>query len=96
MLVFIRKITRIHIKMGEIHELLVLALSLVWFAGATPDSRKWTFPERRLFEKTPFPDACKSSKMMRHLSFCVRIFLHSKYGYLLSTHQCACGHYTTQ
>ena len=24
--------------MGEIHELFVLALSLVWFAGATPDS----------------------------------------------------------
>ena len=25
--------------MGEIHELFVLALSLVWFAGATPESR---------------------------------------------------------
>ena len=25
--------------MGEIHELFVLALSLVWFAGATPDFR---------------------------------------------------------
>ena len=24
-------------KMGEIHELAVLALSLVWFAGANPD-----------------------------------------------------------
>ena len=24
-------------KMGEIHEFFVLALSLVWFAGATPD-----------------------------------------------------------
>ena len=24
-------------KMGEIHELFVLPLSLVWFAGATPD-----------------------------------------------------------
>ena len=24
--------------MGEIHELFVLALSLVWFAGATPDT----------------------------------------------------------
>ena len=24
--------------MGETHELFVLALSLVWFAGATPDS----------------------------------------------------------
>ena len=30
------KETRIH-KNGEIHELFVLALSLVWFAGATPD-----------------------------------------------------------
>ena len=26
-------------KMGEIHELFVLALSLVWFAGATPELR---------------------------------------------------------
>ena len=25
-------------NMGEIHELFILALSLVWFAGATPDS----------------------------------------------------------
>ena len=29
-------------KMGEIHELFVLALSLVWFAGATPEwGRTW-------------------------------------------------------
>ena len=35
---FLRKNTRILTKMGEIHELFVLALSLVWFAGATPDS----------------------------------------------------------
>ena len=33
------KNTRIHRKMGEIHELFVLALSLVWFAGATPEFR---------------------------------------------------------
>ena len=26
-------------KMGEIHELFVLTLSLVWFAGATPETR---------------------------------------------------------
>ena len=32
------KNTRIH-KKGEIHELFVLALSLVWFAGATPDEK---------------------------------------------------------
>ena len=25
-------------KTGEIHELFILALSLVWFAGATPDA----------------------------------------------------------
>ena len=29
--------------MGEIHELSVLALSLVWFAGAAPD--RMGFPE---------------------------------------------------
>ena len=32
--------TREFPKMGEIHELFVLALSLVWFAGATSDSLK--------------------------------------------------------
>ena len=39
MLVFLRKNTRIFTKMGEIRELFALALSLVWFAGATPDLR---------------------------------------------------------
>ena len=29
--------------MGEIHELFVLALSLVWFAGVTPDFQSTTF-----------------------------------------------------
>ena len=33
----LRKNTRILIKMGEIHEPCVLALPLVWFAGATPE-----------------------------------------------------------
>ena len=33
---FLRKNTRSH-KMDKIHELFVLALSLVWFAGVTPD-----------------------------------------------------------
>ena len=37
MTVFLRKNTRFH-KKGEIHELFVLALSLVWLAGATPES----------------------------------------------------------
>ena len=34
-LVFLRKNTRIHKKRGEIRELFVLALSLVWCAGVT-------------------------------------------------------------
>ena len=34
---FLRKKTPEFTKMGEIHELFVLALSSVWFAGATPD-----------------------------------------------------------
>ena len=42
-LVFLRKNTRIFRKMGEIHEHFVLALSLVWFAGATPDERNSRF-----------------------------------------------------
>ena len=33
---FPKENTRIH-KKGEIHELFVLALSLVWFAGASPE-----------------------------------------------------------
>ena len=41
---FPRKSTRIH-KKGEIHELFVLALSLVWFAGATPDSALYTMAD---------------------------------------------------
>ena len=31
-------------KMGEIHELFVLALSLVWFAGATPEVLHFSGP----------------------------------------------------
>ena len=34
---FPKKKTPEFTKMGEIHELCVLALSLVWFAGATPE-----------------------------------------------------------
>ena len=30
-------------KMGEIHELFVLALSLVWFAGGTPEKMSKLF-----------------------------------------------------
>ena len=48
MLVLLRKNTRIHRKMGEIHELLVvLALSLVWFAWATPDFGYFLFCSAR-------------------------------------------------
>ena len=41
MLVFLRKTKEKHPnsqKWAKFHELFVLALSLVWFAGATPDS----------------------------------------------------------
>ena len=37
-------------KMGEIHELFVLALSLVWFAGATPD---WFCSQKRSGDLNP-------------------------------------------
>ena len=37
-------------KMGEIHELFVLALSLVWFAGATPERRLLRECSREIFQ----------------------------------------------
>ena len=40
--------------MGEIHELFVLALSLVWFAGATPE-RNGCATKKRVFLESPFP-----------------------------------------
>ena len=52
MLVFLRKNTRIHTKMGEIHELFVLAPSLVWFAGATPEKREAVVSQLRYGECT--------------------------------------------
>ena len=38
--------------MGEIHELFVLPLFLVWFAGATPDkgAHSWCVYMRRIHE----------------------------------------------
>ena len=36
-------------KMGEIHEHFVLALSLVWFAGATPDIKAFSSKKGILF-----------------------------------------------
>ena len=36
--------------MGEIHELFVLALSLFWFAGATPEDEKIHLDEVHPFE----------------------------------------------
>ena len=49
MLVFLRKNTRKpeFTKKGEIHELRVLALSLVWFAGATPATSVFVNPVLR-------------------------------------------------
>ena len=47
-------------KMGEIHELFVLALSLVWFAGATPERRSFLEASDSETEKSahPNPDLC--------------------------------------
>ena len=42
-------------KMGEIHELFVLALFLVWFAGATPEVRKTGFPHQLVRILGQFP-----------------------------------------
>ena len=46
-------------KMGEIHELFVLALPLVWFAGATPDARH---------KKTNLEDSRESTTLPPRLS----------------------------
>ena len=35
-------------KMGEIHELFVLALSLVWFAGVTPEKKLGWVPQEQV------------------------------------------------
>ena len=35
-------------KIGEIHELFVLALSLVWFAGATPEKTFYQAPKKHI------------------------------------------------
>ena len=43
-------------KKGEIHELFVLALSLVWFAGATPDISENDVFKRRSSETPSFPE----------------------------------------
>ena len=40
-------------KKGEIHELFVLDLFLVWFAGATPDYNGGTVSKKN---QTQFPD----------------------------------------
>ena len=39
--------------MGEIHELFVLALSLVWFAGATPEAMRTKVPITSIFSFGP-------------------------------------------
>ena len=41
-------------KMGEIHELFVLALSLVWFAGATPETHPIQCASRKHTWKAEF------------------------------------------
>ena len=46
--------------MGEIHEVFVLALSLVWFAGATPDSSGNPREQGLLRKSTPTGNRQKS------------------------------------
>ena len=48
MLVFLRKNTRIHKNGRNSYELFVLALSSVWFAGATPDNISLHLTSRNL------------------------------------------------
>ena len=54
-------------KMGEIHELFVLALSLVWFAGAAPEKnrglRKSATRKTRKIRKMPTAKTRKMQKM---------------------------------
>ena len=40
-------------KMGEIHELFVLGLFLVWFAGATPEKIQQKIPENNMVKCNP-------------------------------------------
>ena len=60
------KNTRIRRKMGEIHELFVLALSLVWFAGATPEIPRGFEPKHAKNEKPP-----GGGVMNHHLAECL-------------------------
>ena len=46
-------------KMGEIHELFVWALSLVWFAGATPDKTLKTSGKKKMFAEVISEDSQK-------------------------------------
>ena len=62
-------------KMGEIHELFVLALSLVWFAGATPEFCSQGISGERVFSSflssfnTRF-QALSLEKRFRQFRFC--------------------------
>ena len=59
-------------NMGEIHELFVLALSLLWFAGATPDCR-WGeafFLQLELFLLTVELLCLQSVEVLTRLSHC--------------------------
>ena len=43
---FLKEKTPEFTKMGELHELFVLALSLVWFAGVTPEQESFRMAMR--------------------------------------------------
>ena len=51
--------------MGEIHELFVLALSLVWFAGATPDTYQEGPTIKKIQSRSKFSISIESSNLAR-------------------------------
>ena len=56
--------------MGEIHELFVLALPLVWFAGATPDQKHLEdvqFPVSFFEKNCKPPQAVKATAVISEL-----------------------------
>ena len=65
--------------MGEIHELFVLALSLVWFAGATPEIRQNAGEANGTLDGTRPLDGCNPDVPPNIFMFI---------GFFLSSHSC--------
>ena len=63
-------------KKGEIHELFVLALSLVWFAGATPEQHSCSFRGLPRSSADPPPEATQTqtpTPLSGNLDTCNRV-----------------------